>query len=1413
MKKAKFLLLTLLSVLGMNTAGAETVTPYEVDFEKAITTSNHDFAVSSNWGHIVGMYHDSWGDGYVSYTYAESEGVGETNALLVYKQYAANMYGDGEVVKDILVTPKIEGTVTMYVKPSISATSSYPAFVEIYDVNETGTAIVDNYTNRFTKDDGFVADDANEGWYTITLTLTAPKRIGIRAQYVYMDNFSATSAEIIPEKKLTIKSVADADGASTTYFNQQEDGSILARYLVTLTNSGDIDLAPGDENYTLSLFNRNVPGTTYGAFPIPVALAVGETSEPFEMQVSLPADQAGWKYWDVKENISGTTKQGKNCGTNLYESIFVFDKAGTSYGNSPSATTTPIDFGKITENASVLYEIYNAGTAPLTINSITIDEPFTFEFVDESVNLDEGEIIIPSKGKITLLITFPIQGPVKDEPLASNSMRYIASSETPSGIYDGNIIIEYTNYGKEPTTYTLGVSGTIIDSSKNLITFDNGKTGDEFNAQFPAGSIHPDEIYISSSEVEGVTNYYLNSVNNPTKKFITPMLTATAGESFTYDAWGSGSDAAVIVYTSKDRINWTQVDKQTSSTLRSTPKTFIVTIEEAGDYYLAFELKSGALLDDIYGLTLKDLPEHDWYVMDSNLPTTATQNNPYTATISVKNINAEADAIATATLYVGGEAVAVKENVALEGNDKTAAEGTGRSPRKSNIDDPVEITLAYNPHTTGELVAYIELKTGDNVVMTEEVTLNIAKEVKSSEIAVGEYVSTTSNKTPFYGFDMEKGAYADFYFSKAQLEAFGIKANDVITAIKFKGTSFKKTIPNLTAEAWVGQEENGSFEPGNVNKESMTHVTIYNGEQVTFETPVEMTIDLSENPLTWDGVSEIRIYTSMNGNGQYASISWELDGNYPQQAYYSKSEDTWDLTKFNACPVGYFTLAVEEKTLSGTVTDEVTGEPIEGATVTIRNEQNDVEYTSTTDADGKYTIKVVQDELTYTATVEAEGYVTEEDDEILSFGEGNLEYDFTLYPENPVYPTVSVTISDSEYATLYYENKYLELPDGVKAYTAKVDGKNINLTEVTDYIPAGEPVIINGPQGDYEFNVLPLAAPGAGGAIFSELGLFENDVTYNNGATIGEGYVTAVLGNDRTTKPYEVKLGTAKAYCANLFGQTVDVENDNGEMEQKTRVVYVTGNQNPKDGELEGDKSTGSSYNPEKKNLPQSGCYYMITPTMDGHITAYIILNNGKSFYVVKGSDGECLPVSALTLKADGETPTDVTLKDDYTIDVKMTGTVEFDVEADETYYLFASGSKLSFGGYFFVSSDEEDSDNDLIGTEEDLTITNDAANKYYVLSWRDANKNKDELGFYFWSGSNDGHSMQLGAHKAYLKKSAAEGSNKGYVFWLPDAIEGLTMDALTDADAIYTLSGIRVNANNLQKGIYIVNGKKVVIK
>ena len=265
MKKAKLLLLTLLAVLGYNTAMADAVSPYEADFNSTIATGVHEFAVASNWKHIVGKYVDDWGESYyMSYSYKESEGIDGSGTLLAYKQYAQDpsTYNSGANVYDLLVTPVVSGTVKLYVKTSISASASAPSYVEFYKVDATGTTRGD-LIERFV-DTNYQADESIEGWSYVTITLDEAQRVGIRAQHVYLDNFSATSADIIPEKRLTINSVADVNNASTTYFDQQADGTILARYLVTLTNTGDVNLSSSDENYTLSLFNRSVPG-----IPIP----------------------------------------------------------------------------------------------------------------------------------------------------------------------------------------------------------------------------------------------------------------------------------------------------------------------------------------------------------------------------------------------------------------------------------------------------------------------------------------------------------------------------------------------------------------------------------------------------------------------------------------------------------------------------------------------------------------------------------------------------------------------------------------------------------------------------------------------------------------------------------------------------------------------------------------------------------------------------------------------------------------------------------------------------------------------------------------------------------------------------------------------------------------------------------------
>ncbi|MBQ4294618.1 MAG: hypothetical protein II755_03425, partial [Prevotella sp.] len=101
-------------------------------------------------------------------------------------------------------------------------------------------------------------------------------------------------------------------------------------------------------------------------------------------------------------------------------------------------------------------------------------------------------------------------------------------------------------------------------------------------------------------------------------------------------------------------------------------------------------------------------------------------------------------------------------------------------------------------------------------------------------------------------------------------------------------------------------------------------------------------------------------------------------------------------------------------------------------------------------------------------------------------------------------------------------------------------------------------------------------------AYSQETVLFDANTTYGNGSILSSENTVLELGNDRAQSNYNMQFAATKSYCSNLFGQKVMVENtETGEYEEKTRVVYVVGANNPKDGELdESDVSTGNPYSP-----------------------------------------------------------------------------------------------------------------------------------------------------------------------------------------------------------------------------------------
>lgn len=123
---------------------------------------------------------------------------------------------------------------------------------------------------------------------------------------------------------------------------------------------------------------------------------------------------------------------------------------------------------------------------------------------------------------------------------------------------------------------------------------------------------------------------------------------------------------------------------------------------------------------------------------------------------------------------------------------------------------------------------------------------------------------------------------------------------------------------------------------------------------------------------------------------------------------------------------------------------------------------------------------------------------------------------------------------------------------------------------------------------------------------------------------------------------------------------------------------------------------------------------------------------------------------------------------------------------------------------------------NKLHGSDEAETTYVDGTNvKYYKLSYNNEGNN---LGFYW--GSENGAAFTNGAHKAYLALNSETLLSQSRGFSLADLAHGVTtginttVKSATQSNFIYDLNGRRINSlNGAAKGVYIMNGQKVLVK
>lgn len=147
---------------------------------------------------------------------------------------------------------------------------------------------------------------------------------------------------------------------------------------------------------------------------------------------------------------------------------------------------------------------------------------------------------------------------------------------------------------------------------------------------------------------------------------------------------------------------------------------------------------------------------------------------------------------------------------------------------------------------------------------------------------------------------------------------------------------------------------------------------------------------------------------------------------------------------------------------------------------------------------------------------------------------------------------------------------------------------------------------------------------------------------------------------------------------------------------------------------------------------------------------------------------------------------------------------------------LVVEGAANKYHTLVAESTELTPANNKLHGSDKAETTYVDGTDvKYYKLSYNNEGNN---LGFYW--GSENGAAFTNGAHKAYLALNSETLLSQSRGFSLADLAHGVTtginttVKSATQSNFIYDLNGRRINSlNGAAKGVYIMNGQKVLVK
>lgn len=716
------------------------------------------------------------------------------------------------------------------------------------------------------------------------------------------------------------------------------------------------------ETYTVKYY---VDGVAVADLTARAMTASATSTTTFKTTCSITADQTKTvpTYFEFVFGDGTTYRTADKYIKVTNEPYFVFFDIDTPVGGyAPDSRKTAIDFGKV--NAAGIakeFEIYNWGTAPLQVKKISVPDGFSVSA--------EAPLAVEGKARHQVDVTF--------------------SAET-AGVYGGDLEIVYVDNEGADATFKLAVSGTMMDPTKWYATFNDGSE----EVAWPKGSIRGKNVSAVNTGYSN-PNFHITSSYTEDNMFITPKLHAEAGEAIQFDAQlysNSWTEGTVNVYAAATREGLSDEtarkhlvtvsgnsEDEALKPVTAEYKTFSAVMDEAGDYYIGFEITGRLKVDELYGFSLVPVA-HEWMNVTASVPETGMQNNEVKGSLKVLNIGLvdEKAGDYTVKVTVNGKEFASQPEVTIY------------SRNLINDEARTTVPFSFRSSKVGIFSVNVEISAGDYTIAAEPVEITITEEIINGEKVVGDSKGTSSifNNLNYYHSESVQLYTAD---------DLGLAAGAKIKSIRFKGTGTSGDLVTAVKVYYELTDDTEEVKPTAVNYDTTNMTCILDNENYEWKkssTLTDLLVINLENPIVYEAGKSLRIFVKSDAN-TYKRFSFEAfskKGNaYEQHSDYTLSRSWGDIIER---PVMYLDLAIEPRALSGTVTDP-DGNAVEGAVVVLTsNDGDDVEYEATSGVDGAYNVNVIQSSRTYDAMVTAEGM--EAGEEGINVADESLVKDFQL---------------------------------------------------------------------------------------------------------------------------------------------------------------------------------------------------------------------------------------------------------------------------------------------------------------------------------------------------------------------------------------------------------------------------------